>query len=102
MLTKYLWCVEPMWDPSQNKWHVCRIEPVKQKTITSPAEIKRESFNQSYDHNISMDVEVTSWSQDLLVAIAIPLKSLINPITANFTASVRNIESGVDSRVRKT
>lgn len=51
---------------------------------------------------MSMDVKVIRWSQNLLVAIAIPLKSLINPITANFTASVRNIESGVDSRVWKT
>jgi len=39
---------------------------------------------------------------NLLVAIAIPLRSLIKPTSANFTASVRNTASGVDSKLRKT
>lgn len=39
---------------------------------------------------------------NLFVAIAIPLRSLINPTNAYFTASVRNIASGVDSKLIKT
>lgn len=39
---------------------------------------------------------------NLFVAIAMPRRSLINPIKAHFTASVRNIESGVDSKLIKT
>ncbi|WVZ20399.1 hypothetical protein V8G54_007721 [Vigna mungo] len=38
----------------------------------------------------------------LFVAIAIPLRSLIKPTSADLTASVRNTASGVDSKLRKT
>lgn len=41
-------------------------------------------------------------STNLFVAIAMPLRSLISPVKANFTASVRNIESGVAFRVTNT
>ena len=36
------------------------------------------------------------------MAIVIPLRSRINPISANLTASVRNIASGIDSKLTKT
>lgn len=39
---------------------------------------------------------------NLLVAIAIPLRSLINPINACLTSSVRNKASRISSRLSKT
>lgn len=39
---------------------------------------------------------------NLFVAIAVPLRSRINPINAYFTVSERNIVSVVDSKLTKT
>lgn len=62
--------------------------------------IKRESpYHSSKNGEKKGNSEIAA---NLFVAIAMPRRSLINPIKAHFTASVRNIESGVDSKLIKT
>lgn len=49
-----------------------------------------------------INTSLTGVWTNLFVAIATPLRSLINPIRAYFTESVLNIVSGVDPRVMNT
>jgi len=80
---------------------MCRIQPIKKKSICPAA--KKYKYEKEVSSIASLSLNNRdSMTTNLFVAIAIPLRSLIKPTSANLTASVRNTASGVDSKLRKT
>lgn len=84
------------------------VQPIKQEPICSATEARKlwvRQLEMERKGILHIGGICTAWMKEkdnLFVAIAIPLRSLIKPMRAYFTASVRNAESGVDSRVTRT